>query len=116
MGMPHEDAMFDLALFVLTSARTTVGEPKRYGPRRLLDSLEKVLNLPLIDRRIPIDPFLETIREQIAQHPEFRTSSVVFTHEFTAFLDGMIFQFVDEMKKRSRGTHEKTGRDKRLDQ
>jgi hypothetical protein len=97
-----ENSLFELALFVLTSARTIIDEPKRYGPRRLLDTLEKLVNLPLSDHRITDDPFFEKIRNQMAAHPELRSSSVVFSERFKTFLDNMIVEFIEEIKKRSK--------------
>jgi len=98
--LPSEDSLFDLALFILTSVRTTIDEPKRYGPRRLMEVLEKFVNLPLIDPRIPDDQFFQTIRAEIAAHPHLSNSSVVFTSEFKEFVDKLIVQFVDEMERR----------------
>ncbi|MGA3404952.1 MAG: DUF6092 family protein [Candidatus Bathyarchaeia archaeon] len=92
--------MFDLALFILTSARTTIDEPKRYGPRRLMEVLEKLVNLPLTNPQIPDDPFFQKIRTEIAAHPHLSSSSVVFTDEFREFIEKMIAEFIDEMKRR----------------
>lgn len=100
---PNENSLFDLALFILTSARSIIDEPKRYGPRRLMDTLTQLVNLPLADPRIPDDPFFQRIREEIAAHPHLTTSSVVFTDEFKEFLDQMIVAFVEEMKSRNHG-------------
>jgi hypothetical protein len=97
----REDALFDLALFVLASARTTIDEPKRYGPRRLLDTLERLVKLPLEDERVPDDPLFARIRKKIDERPDLRTSSVVFTDEFKTFLDCMIVDFIDAMQKRA---------------
>lgn len=97
--MPPENSLFELALFILTSARTIIDEPKRYGPRRLMDTLEKLVNLPLTDTCIPDDSFFKKIRTQIAAHPHLRTSSVVFSNEFKEFLDRMIADFIEEMKR-----------------
>jgi hypothetical protein len=98
--LPGRDALFDLALFVLASARTTIDEPKRYGPRRLLDTLERLAKLPLEDPRIPDHPLFASIRRKIDERPDLRTSSVVFTDDFKAFLDGMIVDFIDAMQNR----------------
>jgi hypothetical protein len=101
MLLPSKNSLFELALFILTSARTTIDEPKRYGPRRLMEVLEKLVNLPLTDPQIPDDPFFQKIRTEIAAHPNLSTSAVVFTDEFREFVDTLIVEFVDEMKKRN---------------
>jgi len=92
--------LFDLALFILTSVRTTIDEPKRYGPRRLMEVLEKLVNLPLTDPRINDDPLFRTIRTEISAHPHLSSSSVVFTDEFRQFVDKLIVEFVGEMERR----------------
>jgi hypothetical protein len=99
--MVNNSALFDLALFILTSARTAIDEPKRYGPRRLLDSFEKLANLPVQDRTIPDEPLFAKLREKLNRHPHLRSSSTVFSQEFKDFLDGMIAEFIDEMKRES---------------
>jgi hypothetical protein len=93
----NNNALFDLALFILTSARTTIDEPKRYGPRRLLDSFEKLVNLPLETKTIHDYPLFSRLREKLNRHPHLRSSSTVFSQEFKDFLDGMIADFIDEM-------------------
>jgi hypothetical protein len=101
-NLVNDSALFDLALFLLTSARTTIDEPKRYGPRRLLDSFEKLVNLPVQNRTIPDDPLFAKLREKLNKNPHLRSSSTVFSQEFKDFLDGMIAEFVDELKYQNR--------------
>jgi hypothetical protein len=95
-----ENTLFELALFLLTSTRTVIDEPKRYGPRRLYEALEKLVNLPLIDKRIPDDPIFAHLRKRIADHPELQSSSVVYTKPFTSLLDSLIVDLMEELKKR----------------
>jgi len=66
-----------------------------------MEVLEKFVNLPLIDSRIPDDPLFQRIRTEIAAHPHLNSSSVVFTGEFKQFVDQLIVQFVEEMKRRN---------------
>jgi hypothetical protein len=65
-----------------------------------MEVLEKLVNLPLTDPQIPDDPFFQKIRTEIAAHPHLSSSSVVFTDEYREFVDKMIVEFVDEMKRR----------------
>jgi hypothetical protein len=97
--VPARNPLFELALFALASARTTIEEAKRYGPRRLTETFEKIVNLPLQDERIPDHPLFKRFREEFASHPHLRSSPVVFTQEFKDFLDNMLVEFVDEMAR-----------------
>lgn len=66
----------------------------------MMEVLEKLVNLPLTNPQIPDDPFFQKIRTEIAAHPHLSSSSVVFTDEFREFIEKMIAEFIDEMKRR----------------
>lgn len=99
-----EQQLSELALFILTSARTTIDEPKRYGPRRLMDALEKLVQLPLHDTRIPDAKLYENLRRAIASSPHLKTSAAVATEEFKTFLDKMIVEAIDEIRTHAQST------------
>ena len=65
-----------------------------------MEVLEKLVNLPLTNPQIPDDPFFQKIRTEITTHAHLSSSSVVFTDEFREFIDKMIAEFIDEMKRR----------------
>jgi Family of unknown function (DUF6092)/Nitroreductase family len=87
---------FDLALFVLSSARTTIDESNRYGPKRLFDTLVRFLDMNSYGENAE---FFTAIREEILKRPELRSSSMVYTNEFKNFLDSLLDRFVSEMEE-----------------
>jgi nitroreductase len=98
-------SLFDLALFILTSARTTIDESSRYGPKRLVDTLIRVLDIPkasLVQKSGDQgdEQFLSSIRAELARRSDLRSSSMVYTKEFKDFLDNLIDRFVAEMERR----------------
>jgi len=107
--MPREERndshspLFDLALFILTSARTTIDESPRYGPKRLVDTLIRLLDMPKGSLRQSSDErdgdFLNSIRAELATRTDLRSSSMVYSNEFKEFLDHLIERFVTEMEK-----------------
>jgi len=94
------DYMLELALFILTSARTVVDEPSRYGPKRLMDSLQRVLEIPQHVDRVKEDPFLSSILSELKQREDMQISSVVYTDKFRNFLDSLIERFMEELERR----------------
>lgn len=98
-------SLFDLALFILTSARTTIDESSRYGPKRLVDTLIRVLDIPkasLVQKSGDQgdEQFLSSIGVELARRTDLRSSSMVYTKEFKDFLDNLIDRFVAEMERR----------------
>ena len=94
------DYMLELALFILTSARTVVDEPSRYGPKRLMDSLQRVLEIPRHVDGVKEDPFLSSILSELKNREDMQISSVVYTEKFRNFLDSLIEKFVQELERR----------------
>jgi nitroreductase len=95
--------VFDLALFILTSARSTIDESSRYGPKRLVDSLIRLLDIPRASfvQRVESgeEVFLDSIRAELEKRTDLRSSSMVYTKEFKDFLDDLIDRFVVHMEK-----------------
>jgi len=95
-------SIFDLALFILTSARSTVDESSRYGPKRLVDTLIRLLDIPrasFAQRVESDDEFLDSIRAELRRRTNLRSSSMVYTQEFKDFLDDLIEKFVAQIEK-----------------
>jgi hypothetical protein len=91
------DGLFAVALFMLTSARMTIDEPSRYGPKRLMDSLMRVLQLPQDTR----DDFLSSVLTELQKRTDMQFSSMVYTKEYKEFLDSLIEKFVKELERRN---------------
>lgn len=84
-----------LFCFMTSSARGLIGEPVLYGPFRIVDSLEKILEL-LENQSLLSDEFLKTEREKIE---EKKLVVVTDEDEFIAFLDELVMDFAKELKK-----------------
>jgi hypothetical protein len=84
-----------LFCFMTSSARGLVGEPVLYGPFRIVDSLEKILEL-LEKQDLLSDEFLKTEREKIV---EKKLVVVIDEDEFVDFLDELVMDFTKELKK-----------------
>lgn len=95
--------VFDVALFILTSARSTIDESSRYGPKRLMDSLIRLLDIPRASfvQRVELgeEGFLDSIRAELEKRTDLRSSSMVYTQEFKDFLDYLIDKFVAHIEK-----------------
>lgn len=59
------DYLFELALFLATSAQGCLNEPPLYGPFRLLDALSRLINLPNYGDSLAQDPFLKDIKDLV---------------------------------------------------
>jgi len=95
-------SLFDLALFILTSARSTIDESSRYGPKRLVDTLIGLLDIPRASFAQKVesdDEFLDSIRAELRKRTDLRSSSTVYTQEFKDFLDDLIERFVTQIEK-----------------
>ena len=95
--------VFDLALFILTSARSTIDESSRYGPKRLADSLIHLLEIPRTSfaekGNAGEEEFLKSIHAELERRTDLCSSSMVYTKEFKDFLDDLIDRFVAHMEK-----------------
>jgi len=90
--------LFDLAVFLATSARGCVEEPHLYGPFRLVDALSRLIELPKYATCIKEDKFLAKMKRVIDE----KKFLVVSDREaFKAFLDSLVREFAKELKRRS---------------
>ena len=87
----------ELFCFMTTSARGLIGEPEIYGPFRLIDSLEKIIEL-LQTHNVLNDEFLRKEKEKIA---EKKLVVVTDRDQFVDFLDEVVMDFAKEMKKQT---------------
>ena len=104
-------SLFDTVLFMLSSSRITIDESSRYGPKRLYDSLIKVLELHLdypTEEMRPSDgtairdeiSFLKEILIELRSRTDLRSSSMIYTQVYRDFLDDLLNRFVQEMERR----------------
>ena len=90
--------LFDLAVFLATSARGCVEEPHLYGPFRLIDALSRLTELPKYAACIKEDPFLAEMKRVIDEKKFLVVSD---TEAFKAFLENLVREFAKELKRRS---------------
>jgi len=93
---PSREAAFELAAFLVTSARGCIDEPRLYGPFRLLDALTRFVE---ISRSVGTsDPFLDQVKEKIDENIEAVSSD---RDRFKSFLDTLVRDFARELKTRN---------------
>ena len=90
--------LFDLAVFLATSARGCVEEPHLYGPFRLIDALSRLIELPKYAACIKEDPFLAKMKRVIDEKKFLVVSD---TEAFKTFLESLVREFAKELKRRS---------------
>lgn len=91
------DEVFGLATYLLTSARGCVDEPKLYGPLRLVEAISRFVALTE-SADFAKDEFLIQAKEKIDAHKHLVLES---EEEFTKFLDDLLKEFTQELKKRN---------------
>lgn len=92
-----EQYIFELALFLLTAARGCVTEPHMYGPLRLVDGVSRLTDLYTKTDLLKSDQFLISAKKRIDEKKYLVMAS---PEEFVKFMDDMIGQFAEEMKRR----------------
>ena len=91
------DALFELATYLIASARDCLEEPLIYGPLRMIVGVEKIIEMGGLDPSLH-DEFLESKRGSIAKE----TLAVMSDREaFSKTLDDILLAFSDEMRKRA---------------
>ena len=83
----------EIFCFMTTSARGLVGEPADYGPFRLIDSLEKIIDL--IEKQGLADEFLKVEKEKIATR---KFVMITEKDEFLKLMDELVMDFTKELK------------------
>ena len=92
-----EKHLFEVSLFLLTAARGCVDEPKMYGPLRLIDAISRLADVYTKTDKLKPDQFLLKAKEEIDANKYLVMAS---EEDFVAFIDRLILQFTDEMRRR----------------
>jgi len=92
-----DDYLFEIAVFLATSALNCIDEPPLYGPFRLLDALSKVADLPKYAPCLKEDPFLQKIKA-IVDEKKFLV--MYSAEEFRKAIDEIVKMFAEELKRR----------------
>lgn len=91
------DYLFEIAVFLATSAQGCLNEPPLYGPFRLLDALSKLAEFPDYAPGLAPDPFLKEIKA-IVDEKKFL---VMYDVEgFKKAIGEIIEKFAKELKAR----------------
>jgi hypothetical protein len=90
--------LFELALFLATSARNCIDEPPLYGPFRLLDALSRLADLPKHASGLGVDPFLEEAKAFVDEKKFLVTTDA---EGFRRATDELVERFAKELKRRS---------------
>lgn len=92
---------FDLLLYLLTSSRVAIDEPKRYGSFRLFESFVKLLDARRKLKELPSDTVLEKLSGEIDKNRKVASSSSsVHTKEYVQLLDHLIEIMAEEIMRR----------------
>lgn len=94
-----KEYVYDLATYLLTSARGCIEEPLLYGPLRLIEALSRLATISEHATCIENDEFLLNAKKKIDENKYVVMQS---EEEFTQFLDSMIREFTAELKRRNR--------------
>ena len=91
--------IFDLATYLVASARDCVDEPLIYGPLRMLEGVNRIIMMGESDPRYR-DEFLSKMRSRV-------TTDVLKVmsdrEEFKKALDDLLLEFATESKRRTVG-------------
>jgi hypothetical protein len=107
--------VFDLATYLVASARDCIDEPLIYGPLRMLEGVNRIIQMGEKDPRFR-DGFLSKMRARVSTDILKVMSD---REEFRKALDDLLLEFADELKRRTvrgrrRMTRKKGGREKLL--
>jgi hypothetical protein len=93
-----EEFVFDLATYLLTSARGCIEEPLLYGPLRLIEALSRLAKISEHAKCVKRDDFLLRAKKRIDEN---KYTVMQSEEEFTKFLDSLIKEFTSELKRRN---------------
>lgn len=94
---PIREGIFQLSLYLVTAARGCVDEPHMYGPLRLMNAITRLSNLYSKSNALKPDQFLTSASKEIDENLDKVMSS---EDEFIAFMDKMVIEFTEELKRR----------------
>ena len=89
--------LFELALFLATSAQNCIDEPPLYGPFRLLDALSRLADFPKHSAGIDDDPFLNEAKVFVDEKKFLVTTDV---EGFRQAANELVERFAKELKRR----------------
>jgi nitroreductase len=92
-----EQYIFELAIFLLTAARGCVNEPRMYGPLRLVDAVSRLAKLYSKTDLLKSDDFVIRAQKKIDEN---KFQVMASEESFVKFIDDMIAEFTDELRKR----------------
>lgn len=92
-----EDAAFELLVFLITSARGCVDEPKLYGTFRLVDGASKLIGFVLENHPEQSEGFLRDLKEEI---DERKLSLMTDREGYIEFLSDITRKVGQELKRR----------------
>jgi hypothetical protein len=95
--LPTSEALFDLATYLIGSARDCLEEPLIYGPLRMIVGVQKIIEIAKLEPSLH-DEFLESKLDPISKE----VLAVMSDREaFSKALDDLLLAFSDEMKRRA---------------
>jgi hypothetical protein len=92
-----KDALFELATYLVGSARDCLEEPAIYGPLRMIVGVQKIIEIGRSEPSLR-DEFLESKYEALGGEVLAVMSDRA---SFSNALDELLLAFADEMKKRT---------------
>ena len=98
---PQDNRIFELSLYMLTAARGCVGEPLIYGPLRLVEGISRLVDIYSQTEGFRPDPFLLKAKKEIDEN---KYQVMASEENFIAFMDKLIIEFTDELKRRNAPT------------
>lgn len=93
-----DEATFEFATFLATSARGCIEEPALYGSLRLLDALSRFVEFCRETGLHTPDPFLEQAKKIVDENSDLIMSG---PERFKQFTDGLVRNFAREIKRRA---------------
>jgi len=93
-----KDFVFNMATYLITSARGCIDDPLLYGPLRLIEALSRLATIPEHAPCIERDEFLVEAKKKIDENKQVVMQS---EEEFTKFLDSLVREFTVELKRRN---------------
>jgi hypothetical protein len=88
---------FDLAIYLVASARDCLDEPHIYGPLRLLEGVNKIVRMGEANPAFR-DKFLSEMKDGVSGDILKVMSDRV---EFERALDDLLLEFTEELKRRT---------------
>lgn len=93
-----EERLFELVLYLISSARLTLDEPPIYGSLRLVEGASRLVDAASELGEIDVDDFLERGRDSI----EANKLKMINDHEgYGVWLTGLLSEFAAEATRRN---------------